>query len=46
MATSTRVDMGDIWNYEYSSNSVRPLDISYLIKNKEIVDAYDSSELL
>ena len=34
------IDMGDIWNYEYSSNSVRPLDKSALIKNKELVDVY------
>ena len=33
------IDMGDIWNYEYSLNSVRPLDKSAITKN-ELVDVY------
>ena len=32
--------MGDMWNYEYSSNTVRPLDKSAITKSKELVDVF------
>lgn len=34
------IDMGDMWNYEYTSNTVRPLDKSAITKSKELVDVF------